>query len=92
MCLLFLHQLTPLHVAAKKSRAQILQYLVGKGADINIKDKNGVNISFVLALFLDSGERAMFINIDGVCEPSKLKVFYSILSNPTSAFKIRSLW
>ena len=42
---LSLHQLTPLHMAAKKGRCeQILGYLVGKEADINIKDKNGVNI------------------------------------------------
>ena len=33
-------------MAAEKGRCeQILRYLVDKGADINIKDKNGVNIS-----------------------------------------------
>ena len=39
-----LHQLTPLHMAAKKGRCEsILVYLVDNGADINIKDNNGVN-------------------------------------------------
>ena len=39
-------------MAAKKGRCkQILRYLVDKGADINIKDNNGVNIDR-LALIL----------------------------------------
>ena len=38
-------QLTPLHMAAQKGRCEhILGYFVGKGADVNIKDNNGVNI------------------------------------------------
>ena len=40
-----LNQWTPLHVAAETSNLEkILVYLVGKGADINMKDNNGVNI------------------------------------------------
>ena len=36
-------------MAAKKGRCkQILRYLVDKGADINIKDKNGVNIDILV--------------------------------------------
>ena len=31
-------------MAAKKGREQILGYFVGKGADVNIKDNNGVNL------------------------------------------------
>ena len=67
-------------MAARKSRcAQILQYLVGQGADINIKDDNGVNIRKYSSLSLPCSERerVMFINIDSVCEPSKFKVFYN---------------
>ena len=42
--LLFLHQWTPLHVAADKGRCEyILGYLVDNGADINIEDNKGVN-------------------------------------------------
>ena len=75
-------------MAAKKGRCeQILGYLVGKEADINIKDKNGVNICYCttksrLVLFsvfvLNSGGRAMFIT-DCVCQPSKFKAHRSIL-------------
>ena len=36
--------MTPLHVAAQRGeRISIVTYLVGKGADINIKDDNGVS-------------------------------------------------
>ena len=36
--------MTPLHVAAERGdRFNIGKYLIGKGADINIQDKNGVN-------------------------------------------------
>ena len=39
-----LHQRTPLHLAAEQGRFEnILGYLLDKGADINIKDNDGVN-------------------------------------------------
>jgi len=34
--------MTPLHVAAKGARIRMLEYLVGKGADINTQDHNKV--------------------------------------------------
>ena len=37
-----LYQMTPLHVAAERGFVKIVDYLVGKGADIEIQDKNGV--------------------------------------------------
>ena len=38
--------MTPLHVAAKKGESlDIVEYLIDKGADINIKDYNGVSES-----------------------------------------------
>ena len=38
-----LHQRTPLYLAAEKGRFEnVLGYLLGKAADINIKDKMGV--------------------------------------------------
>ena len=37
------YQQTPLHVAASKGRDYMVEYLVEKGADMNIKDKNGVS-------------------------------------------------
>ena len=34
--------MTPLHIAAERGYVTIVDYLVGKGADIGIKDENGV--------------------------------------------------
>ena len=34
--------MTPLHLAAESGRIEILNFLVGKGADINVQDDNGV--------------------------------------------------
>jgi len=38
--------MTPLHVAVERGRFKIVdqRYLIGKGADINIKDNSGVNM------------------------------------------------
>ena len=40
----YLHQRTPLHVAAERGCSGIVKYLVEKGAVVNIKDKSGVSI------------------------------------------------
>ena len=40
---LSLHQMTPLHVAAKSDRYKTVKYLVD-GANINTKDSDGVSI------------------------------------------------
>ena len=40
-CLLY--QCTPLHVAASKGRDYTVKWLVHKGADMDIKDNNGVS-------------------------------------------------
>ena len=40
----FFYQWTPLHTTAGEGRCEdTLKYLVGKGADLNIKNNNGVN-------------------------------------------------
>ena len=36
--------MTPIHIAAERGFVKIVDYLVGKGADINIQDANGVII------------------------------------------------
>ena len=36
--------MTPLHVAAERDHFKIVQFLVGKGADVNTKDNSGVNL------------------------------------------------
>ena len=41
---LSIHQMTPLHVAAKSDRYKTVEYLVDEGANINTKDNNGVSI------------------------------------------------
>ena len=57
-------------MAAEKGRCeQILGYLVGRGADINIKDKNGVNICHC------KREMAVFIN-DSLQSSKLIGVFY----------------
>ena len=38
--------MTPLHMAAERGYIKIVDYLVGKGADIDIQDKNGVICDF----------------------------------------------
>ena len=50
--LISLHQMTPLHVAVKKARTEVVKFLVDKEADINIKDGNGVNICMWVNIFL----------------------------------------
>ena len=40
--ILFLHQITALHLAAESGRIKMVNYLVEQGADINIQDENGV--------------------------------------------------
>ena len=37
------YQRTPLHIAVKEGKGHTVKFLVEKGADINIKDKNGVS-------------------------------------------------
>ena len=44
----FLHQMTPLHVAAETGRCEILGSLIEKGGDINIKDEDGVSSIFTV--------------------------------------------
>ena len=39
----FIYQQTPLHVAASKGHDYTVECLVKKGANMNIKDKNGVS-------------------------------------------------
>ena len=35
--------MTPLHLAARQGHVDIVRYLVDKGADLNIKDEDGVS-------------------------------------------------
>ena len=45
LIIISLHQMTPLHIAAERGgRLNIVEYLVGKEADINITDNNKVNL------------------------------------------------
>ena len=44
----FSYQQTPLHVAAIKGHDYTVECLVKKGANMNIKDKNGVSVKLYL--------------------------------------------
>ena len=46
----FSYQQTPLHVAASKGHDYTVEYLVKKGADMDIKDKKGVSEKLYLWL------------------------------------------
>eukprot|EP01134_Creolimax_fragrantissima_P006789 CFRG6789T1 len=52
---------TPLHVAAGEGRLEIVQYLVSKGANVELKDKWGFN-AYQSALQLGHPEIADFLN------------------------------
>ena len=41
-------QLTPLHMAVKDGNEQTLKFIVGNGADIDIKDGSGVSETLLL--------------------------------------------
>ena len=47
--------MTPLHVAVKKARTEVVKFLVDKEADINIKDGNGVNICMWVNICSEKG-------------------------------------
>ena len=47
----FSYQQTPLYVAASKGHDYTVECLVKKGADMNIKDKNGVPKTLLLMIF-----------------------------------------
>ena len=40
-------QQTPLHVAASHGHCNIVEYLVQQGADVSIKDNNGVSVTML---------------------------------------------
>ena len=46
----FFYQQTPLHVAASNGRDYTVEWLVKKGADINIKNKTGVCKTMLLMI------------------------------------------
>ena len=43
---IFSYQQTPLHIAASKGRDYTVEFLLEKGADKNIKDKEGVSENY----------------------------------------------
>ena len=51
--------MTPLHVAAKSARFQVVEYLIDQGAYINTKDSDGVSIYCWMNFFLliDPGKK-----------------------------------
>ena len=52
LILFSLYQQTPLHAAAKNHHDYTVQHLIGKGADVNIKDNNGVSMHVIYTNFV----------------------------------------
>ena len=48
----FSYQQTPLHLAASNAHDYTVEWLVKKGADMNIKDKKGVSETVTLVIVL----------------------------------------
>ena len=44
----FFHQWSPLHVASKEGHDYTVEWLVKKGAKIQLRDKNGVSLTILL--------------------------------------------
>ena len=61
---LFLHQITPLHLAAEGASIKILRYLVDQGADINIQDDIGVSIRELIDSLCRDGANAQYKSIN----------------------------
>ena len=45
---LYLYQWTALHIVARDGRDHTAEYLVDKGASVNIQDKNGVSVTVLV--------------------------------------------
>ena len=74
----FRHQRTPMHMAAAKGRFEnILGYLVGKDAGINIKDNNGVNACY----YTINNKLVLLVKLSLNCLISRQwKEYYSLIS------------
>ena len=44
------YQQTPLHVAASQGHCNVVEYLVMQGADVSIKDNDGVSVTILLMI------------------------------------------
>ena len=51
-------QQTPLHVAASQGHCYIVEYFVQQGADVSIKDNDGVSVNILLVILVISIELA----------------------------------
>ena len=84
--------MTPLHLAAERARVKVIEYLVGREADIiNIQDRNGVNILYVTVLMMKA------YTVCATFEVSRHMRKYICITHQLcilslSAFKLRSFW
>ena len=69
--------MTPLHLAAESGRIKILNYLVDKGADINIQDDNGVIIGVSLRELHTSGTVCVYLCLLACLRPYTIILKYA---------------
>ena len=55
-CVVSLHQMTPLHLAAERGRSHVVKYLAEHGANVNIPNDKGVCLTYnYMTILLEMG-------------------------------------
>ena len=84
--------MTPLHLAAEKARVKVIEYLLGREADvINIQDMNGVNILCVTVLMMNDYTVCTTFGVSRHMR-KYISITHQFCILSLSAFKLRSSW
>ena len=84
--------MTPLHLAAERARVKVIEYLVGREADIiNIQDLNGVNVLCVTVLMMKDYTGYTTLGVSRHLKKD-ICITHNFCILSLSAFKLRSFW